>query len=107
MNNQVFYKRDLPAARKSSAVLELLHVPKGHYNVACYRTGYRSNDPYATYLDLGSPSQLTRSQVAAIKAANSGEPFQQAVVSVGKDGRLQREFELRENDLLLFTFTRR
>jgi xylan 1,4-beta-xylosidase len=105
VHNQVYYKRDLPARPKSTARLELRHVPAGRYALACYRTGYRANDPYATYLDLGSPDQLTRPQVDYIRAVNSGEPYSRSLVTVGADGVLRQEFSLRENDVCLFTFT--
>ena len=105
-NNQVYYKRDLPAGKKGAVRLELSHVAPGRYGLACYRIGYRANDAYSTYLDLGSPNQLTRVQVDYIKAVNSGAPELQTLVTIGEDGRLQREFDLRANDLVLITLTR-
>jgi len=37
------------------------------YELSVYKTGYRVNDPYSTYLDLGSPNQLAKQQVQTIK----------------------------------------
>jgi xylan 1,4-beta-xylosidase len=39
-----------------------------------YKVGYRVNDAYDTYRDLGAPAQLTKAQVAKIKSKNSGAP---------------------------------
>ena len=56
-----------------------------------------------TYLDLGSPDQLTRAQVAQIKTANSGAPLSRDTVKVGEDGVFKQEFILRENDVVFVT----
>jgi xylan 1,4-beta-xylosidase len=100
-NDQVFYKRDLPAAPKGKAVVRLTHVPPGRYIEAVYQMGYRTNDAYAAYRALGSPAQLTRAQVVQINAASDGKPVERAAVTVGPDGVFHRELPLRENDVFL------
>ena len=104
--NQVYYKRDLPSAAKSKVKLNLAGVPKGKYSLEFYKVGYRVNDAYATYMDLGSPSQLTRAQVAQIRTANNGAPLSRVSVEVGENGLLTREFDLRENDVCLLMLKR-
>jgi len=103
MINQVFYKRDLPAQPKGKVTLKLSNVPKGKYTVEIYKAGYRVNDAYATYRDLGAPKQLTRAQVAEIKSKNSGAPLETSTVNIGRDGKFSGQFDLRENDALLIT----
>ena len=103
MINQVFYKRDLPATAKNRITLDLSHLPKGKYTVETYQVGYRVNDAYATYRDLGSPAQLTQEQVAKIKSQNSGAPVAVGTVKIGRDGKFERQFDLRENDAVLVT----
>lgn len=100
--DQVYYKRDLPSAPKNKVTLNLVNVPKGKYSLEIYKVGYRVNDAYATYMDLGSPSQLTKAQVAKIKSENSGAPIATSMVEVGQDGKFQQQFDLRENDVCLF-----
>jgi xylan 1,4-beta-xylosidase len=100
--DQVYYKRDLPSVPKNKVTLNLANVPKGKYSLEIYKVGYRVNDAYATYMDLGSPSQLTKAQVAKIKSENSGAPIATSVVEVGQDGKFQQQFDLRENDVCLF-----
>jgi len=99
--NQVYYKRDLPSRPKDKVTLNLTHVPEGQYALEIYKVGYRVNDAYATYLDLGSPAQLTRAQVAKIKSGNSGAPIATSKLKVGPDGKVQQQFDLRENDVCL------
>jgi len=103
--NQVFYKRDLPAQSKGAVTLALSHMPKGNYKLEIYKVGYRVNDAYATYRDLGAPAQLTRAQVARIKAENNGAPVETSDVIIGNEGTFRKEFELRENDVVLVTLT--
>lgn len=99
--NQVFYKRDLPAKNIGKVKLNLTNVPAGKYSIEVSKTGYRANDAYATYMDLGSPNQLTKQQVSLIKNANNGAPVQTIIVEVKEDKILQKELDLRENDVYL------
>lgn len=102
-NNQVFYKRDLPAAPKETARIRLGQVAPGRYTQTLYQVGYRANDAYAAYKDLGAPAQLTRAQVQRINAASDGRPIEQATVTIRSDGTFEREVPLRENDVFLLT----
>jgi xylan 1,4-beta-xylosidase len=77
----------------------------GHYTATLYKVGYRVNDAYATYCDIGSPSQLTRAQVAFIKDKNNGSPLDRKVVTVGDDGVFAGDYEVRENDVCLVTLS--
>jgi xylan 1,4-beta-xylosidase len=104
--NQVYYKRDLPSLPKNKVTLNLTNVPEGEYALEIYQVGYRVNDAYATYLDLGSPAQLTKAQVAKIKSDNSGAPIARSTIKVGRDGKVQQRFDLRENDVCLFVLKR-
>jgi xylan 1,4-beta-xylosidase len=103
--NQVFYKRDLPAQPKGVVALDLAHLPAGKYAMETRKVGYRVNDPYATYRDLGAPAQLTRDQVLKIKSENDGAPVDVRTVEIGPDGKFEHRLELRENDAVLITLT--
>jgi xylan 1,4-beta-xylosidase len=103
MINQVFYKRDLPSQPKDKITLDLSHLRQGKYTLEIYKVGYRVNDAYDTYRDMGSPAQLTRAQVAEIKAKNSGSPIETRTIKIGNDGKFTEQFDLRENDVVLVT----
>jgi xylan 1,4-beta-xylosidase len=103
MINQVFYKRDLPAQPKGKVTLNLSNMPKGKYTVETYKVGYRVNDAYATYRDMGAPAQLTKAQVAKIKTENNGAPLEVRTVNIGRDGKFEQQFDIRENDVVLIT----
>ena len=106
VNNQVFYKRDLPSRPKSTVTLALSGVPAGQYSMAVYRVGYRANDAYAAYMDLGSPNQLSKPQVAYIKSLSDGRPERLSSVNVADDGAVRQTFELRDNDVCFVTLTK-
>jgi xylan 1,4-beta-xylosidase len=99
VNNQVYYIRDLPSKDKGKLKINIADVPEGNYSLEVYKVGYRSNDAYTSYYDLGRPSQLTKTQVEQIKKNNSGNPFFCEIVKV-KDGvPFVKELNVRENDV--------
>lgn len=101
VNNQDYYIRDLPARPRGRMKVRIDHIPAGRYALEVYRTGYRSNDAYSTYLSLGKPAQLSRRQVEAIKNINDGAPILKELVEI-KDGTpFSRDWEIRENDVFL------
>lgn len=105
-NNQVFYRRDLPPRSTSTVKVELLRLAPGEYVETLYLVGYRANDAYTAYLDLGSPAQLTRAQVELLRRASDGAPAAQRAFSVGPDGRYERALEVRDNDVVLLQLAR-
>jgi len=106
VHNQEFYRRDLPSQPKNKVTLNLSHLPAGSYFMETYKVGYRVNDAYATYRDLGAPAQLTKTQVAKIKSENSGAPVDVRTVTIGRDGKFEQQFDLRENDVVLIALKR-
>lgn len=105
VNDQAFYKQEQPAKAKGTARLQLGNVPAGHYSLQVFKTGYRVNDAYTRYLDLGAPAQLTRAQEEAIQQGASGAPVQEEVLNHA-GGTFTRDFALRENDVVLVVLKR-
>ena len=105
-NNQLYYKRDLPPRALGTVRVELERMSPGSYMESVYRVGYRLNDAYTAYLDLGSPTQLTRLQVEQLRAVAAGNLSSQRDLVVDGNGRYQRELELRENDVWLILLAR-
>ena len=105
-NDQVFYKRDQPAKPKGSVTLTIADLPAGRYKVSYSKVGYRANDAYATYMDIGSPSQLTPAQVALIRRRNSGAPYASEIVKIEQGREFMKTLPMRENDVYFVTLTR-
>jgi xylan 1,4-beta-xylosidase len=106
VNNQAYYVRDLPPKLKGKIKLNISKVPAGTYNVQIYKVGYRINDPYTTYVDMGRPRQLTKEQVQKIKKLNDGSPIYAEKVIVKTGIPFLRDLEIRENDVFLLTMTK-
>ncbi|MVN22034.1 GH39 family glycosyl hydrolase [Mucilaginibacter arboris] len=103
VNDQVYFKRDLPAKTIAPAQISIRHLAAGKYQIQLYKTGYRSNDAYASFIGLKSPPQLTREQVTQIKKQNDNRPISTVTVQVKADGKLEKELPMRENDVLLLS----
>ena len=106
VNNQVYYKRDLPSKPKGNVAIVYKNLPAGKYDVKVYKTGYRVNDAYSTYLDLGSPIQLTKQQVQKLKEKNNGEPVIHKNVTIVAGKSFNQSFDIKENDVLFITITK-
>jgi xylan 1,4-beta-xylosidase len=102
--DQVFYKKEQPTTDKGYLTLDLTGLAGGRYKLEIYQIGYKQNDPFTAYVEMGSPNQLTRKQVSALEAVSTGAPMFTGEVSV-KDGRFTREVPLRANDIFEFVLT--
>jgi xylan 1,4-beta-xylosidase len=103
LSNQVYYKRDLPSKPKGKVTINYKNLAVGRYDLKVYKTGYRVNDPYSTYLDLGSPGQLTKQQVATLKQKNNGEAVIHKTITINSGKSFSQSFDQKENDVLLVT----
>jgi len=101
VNNQDYYITDIKPHKKPAVALHISNLATGRYELSVYRVGYRVNDPYADYFDMGRPSQLTRDQVAQIKKHNDGAPVLTETIDIHAGETLSRTYEMRENDVYL------
>ena len=99
VNNQQYYIRDLPSKPKGKLKINIAGVPEGNYSLEIYKIGYRSNDAYTSYFDLGRPNQLSRLQVAQIKKINDGSPVSSEIIKVKTGATFSKELDIRENDV--------
>jgi xylan 1,4-beta-xylosidase len=74
-------------------------VPEGNYSLEVFKVGYRCNDAYTSYFDLGRPNQLTKQQVEQIKKINAGHPVSAEIVKVTEGMPFIKELNIRENDV--------
>jgi xylan 1,4-beta-xylosidase len=106
VNNQDYYIRDLPAKSKGKVIIKISEIPAGTYNLEIYKIGYRLNDPYTTYFDMGRPSQLTKEQVRKIKDLNDGSAISSEKIKVKNGATFLKEIKICENDVFLITMTK-
>ena len=62
-------------------------------------TGQQTNDVFTGYLDLGSPSQLTPTQVEILRKQSSWDPQTVETIQIGEGKPFVRTFLLRQNDV--------
>lgn len=104
-NNQAYYNKDLPARSKGTVLAQFEHLSAGKYRLLAYKTGYRANDAYTAYLDMGAPHQLTRRQVAALQQQTNNAPV--ITKNITLDGSVYSlPLPVRENDVWLVTLKR-
>jgi len=106
VNNQQYYIRDLPSKGKGKLNINLINIPEGNYSLEVYKVGYRCNDAYTTYYDLGRPNQLTKPQVEQIKKLNSGAPISGEIVKITAGKPFSKELDFRENDVFFLNLTK-
>ena len=107
INNQQFYIRDLPAKDKATVKVDITGVPQGNYQLETYKIGYQMNDPYATYLSMNRPNQLTKQQVGLIKKKNEGTPILSENITISKQGLFTKQITIRENEVIFFSLKRK
>lgn len=106
VNNQVFYKRNLPSKSLPPMHLKLRGLKAGKYILSVYKTGYMANDPYTAYFKMGSPSQLSIEQVKMLKQKDNDVPVERETIVVGASGQFEKQFALRQNDVFFIKLTR-
>jgi len=101
VNNQKYYIQDLPSKSKGKVKVSISHVPAGTYTLEVYKVGYRANDAYTEYVDMGKPNQLNRQQVDELKKHNNGSPVAVEEIQIKANESFSKELDIRENDVLL------
>ncbi len=100
VNNETYYKRDLPSKRKGHTSISLKNIPSGNYRLNIYKTGYGANDAYTAWYKMGSPIFPTPEQISTLKQENNGKPALSSVVHIN-DGIFKKDISINENDVYL------
>jgi len=104
--DNVYFKRDLPAKPLAPVSVTVSNLPAGKYSLQICGVGYRRNDVYADFMDMGSPANPTREQVAQLAGKNSGAPLVSETVEIHAGQTFTRQLEMRENDVYLVKLNR-
>jgi xylan 1,4-beta-xylosidase len=102
LSNRSFYTKIVPAQVAATVKLQVTHLaPRASYHVRVYRTGYRANDAYSAYLEMGSPKDLSAAQVDRLNYLTRDAPETDAVVHSAPDGTAQITVPMSSNDIVL------
>lgn len=106
VSNRPFYSHLVEAAPSAPLALHISHVKAGKYRLQVHRSGFRANDAYSAYIDMGAPQTLTPAQVEQLHALTKDAPETDRVVTIGKSGAIALTVPMRSNDIALVTLTR-
>ena len=82
------------------------HVAPGPYRFAVRRTGFRSNDAYTAYLEMGAPKDLNPAQLRELQRLTRDALESERSVRVERDGNFSVRLPMRANDIVLVTLDR-
>ena len=102
-SNSVYFGKPIAATASRPVRLNLRGLAQGDYRVQVRRTGYKANDAYTAWLEMGSPRTLGADQLSTLQALTADEPEVDRTIHVGRDGRLRWKLPMRSNDIALFT----
>ncbi|MBW8880728.1 MAG: beta-xylosidase [Asticcacaulis sp.] len=103
VSNRPFYTRIVPNHDAAAAHVKVSHLAPGRYRLGVHRTGYRANDAYSAYIDMGRPSSLTPAQIDQLNGLTRDTPETEKTVKVGKDGAFEMTVPMHSNDVVLVT----
>ncbi len=100
VSNRPFFRQVRPAAQAAPLHVSVTGLTPGRHVVSIRRTGFRSNDAYTAYLEMGRPDSLAPAQVEALQALSADTPLLQAV-EADAEGRASLIVPMREQDVVL------
>ena len=71
-----------------------------------HRTGFRANDAYSAYIDMGAPKDLRPAQLDQLRQLTRDMPETDRVVRVGESGSYEFSLPMHSNDIVLVTLER-
>ena len=102
-NRPFFTKVRVPAAA-APLDIKLGGLKPGSYRVTVRRTGFRQNDAYTAYLDMGRPATLTVDQRAQLQALTQDRPTI-STLRVRGDGKAALDVPMRDHDVVMVELT--
>ncbi|WP_082580313.1 beta-xylosidase [Pelomonas sp. Root1444] len=103
ISNGVFFAKPVPNGPAPGVKLALRNLKPGAYRLELRRAGYKANDAYTAYLEMGSPINLDAAQLAKLQSLTRDLPEVKRTVNIGKDGLLNFTVPMRSNDVTLLT----
>jgi xylan 1,4-beta-xylosidase len=100
-SNRPFFTKILPAVSTGTVNIRISGAQSGNYQLQVRRTGFRANDAHTTYLEMGSPIELTPQQLSELQRQTEDRPERQEVVTVPASGTVDLSLPIRSNDVLL------
>jgi xylan 1,4-beta-xylosidase len=107
LSNRSFFTKLVPNRAEAPVRIEITHLaPNEAYRLEVHRTGYRANDAYSAYIEMGAPKDLTATQVAHLNELTRDLPETDKVVESGPAGTIEFSLPMNSNDIVLVKVAR-
>jgi len=103
VSNRPFYTKLHPATDIAPLKLRLSGLKQGSYRLRVRRTGYRRNDAYSAYIDMGLPTSLAADQLRQLEGLTR-DAFEIDTL-VKTTGQTVVDLPMRSNDIVLIELT--
>jgi xylan 1,4-beta-xylosidase len=108
VSNRPFYTRVVPAHPAAPVQMQVTHLaPNTSYRLEIYRVGYHKNDAYTSYIEMGSPKDLSAKQIEQFNVLTRDTPETDKVIHSGADSKAEITIPMNSNDIVLVMLTRR
>jgi xylan 1,4-beta-xylosidase len=97
--NQEFFIQDLPSTKSSEVSITIDNLKNGKYTLEVYKTGYKNNDAFTYYHEMGRPNELTRNQENILKMKTTDLPIISKIITI-ESNNFFSTFSLNSNDIL-------
>ena len=104
VSNRPFFTKVRVPAPAAPLDIKLGGLKPGAYRVSVRRTGFRQNDAYTAYLDMGRPATLTVDQRAQLQALTQDRPTI-STLRVRGDGKAALDVPMRDHDVVMVELT--
>ena len=100
VSNRPFFRQVRAPAAAAPLRIDLAGLQPGVHDARVRRVGFKANDAYTAYLEMGSPPQLSDAQLTTLQAATQDTPEMHRITA-DADGRASLELPMRINDVVL------
>jgi len=101
VSNRPFYSRIVPNKPAEPATVTFKGLKPGPYQLTVRRTGFRKNDAYSAYIDMGAPKSLTPANLKKLQDLTTDKPEVSRQLQVGADGKAAVKLPMNTNDIVL------
>jgi xylan 1,4-beta-xylosidase len=101
VSNRPFFTKIVPSTAVPVARLAFRHLKAGEYRLQVKRTGFRANDAYSAYIEMGAPASLSTTQLNELRALTKDMPEIDRMITIAANGEHTMDVPMRSNDVVL------
>jgi xylan 1,4-beta-xylosidase len=107
VSNRSYFTKLIPSHVAAPVELRVTQLSaNASYRLEVHRTGFRANDAYTAYIELGSPKELTEAQITHLNGLTQDIAETEKIVRSGPDGTVDITLPMNSNDIVLVKLAR-